>query len=95
MIGFHLHLSVLAGLLVAIATGLSFIVPAAPGSVGVFEAAGLASTSAYGIPNSQALAYVLVLHALNVLPFLIAGLAVLAVSATPSWQRGGLKIQSR
>jgi glycosyltransferase 2 family protein len=79
MIGFRLHLSLLAGLLVAIATGLSFIVPAAPGAVGVFEAAGLAVTNAYGVPHSQALAYVLVLHAVNVFPFVIAGLTVLAL----------------
>jgi glycosyltransferase 2 family protein len=78
IIGFHLHLSVLAGLLVVIATGLSFIVPAAPGGVGVFEAAGLAATSAYGISHSRAIAYILVLHAVNLVPFLVAGLVVLA-----------------
>jgi len=85
MIGFHLHLSVLAGLLVVIATGLSFMVPAAPGGVGVFEAAGLAATSAYGISNSRALAYILVLHAVNVLPFMIAGIAVLATGRKVHW----------
>jgi glycosyltransferase 2 family protein len=72
MIGFRLHLSPLAGLLVVIATGLAFIIPAAPAAVGVFEAAGLAVTSAYGVPRSEAFAYVLVLHALNLFPFLVA-----------------------
>ena len=80
MIGFDLGLSPLAGLLVVIATGLAFIIPAAPAAVGVFEAAGLAVTSAYGIPRSQALAYVLVLHVLNFAPFILAGLLVLAVN---------------
>jgi uncharacterized protein (TIRG00374 family) len=83
MIGFHMHLPVLAGLLVAIATGLSFIVPAAPGGLGVFEAAGLAATGAYGIAKSQALGYVLVLHAVNVIPFLILGAVVLATTGLP------------
>jgi uncharacterized membrane protein YbhN (UPF0104 family) len=65
-------------MLIAIATGLSFVIPAAPGGVGVFEAAGLAATGAYGVSQSRALAYVLVLHAVNVVPFMIAGLVVLA-----------------
>jgi glycosyltransferase 2 family protein len=78
LVGFSLHLPLLAGMLIAIATGLSFVIPAAPGGVGVFEAAGLAATGAYGVSQSRALAYVLVLHAVNVVPFMIAGLVVLA-----------------
>jgi glycosyltransferase 2 family protein len=83
MIGFRLHLPLLAGLLVVIATGLAFIIPAAPAAAGVFEAAGLAATSAYGVPTSRALAYVLVLHVLNVLPYLVAGVIVLASGRAP------------
>jgi glycosyltransferase 2 family protein len=86
MIGFDLHLPLLAGLLAVIATGLAFVIPAAPGGAGVFEAAGLAVTSAYGVPTSHALAYVLVLHALNVLPYVAAGALVLA-SQTPRARR--------
>jgi uncharacterized protein (TIRG00374 family) len=86
-IGFHLHLSPLSGLLVVIATSLVFILPTAPGAAGVFEAAGLAATSAYGVPTSQALAYVLVLHLLNLLPYILAGLFVLTYSA-PKLDRG-------
>jgi uncharacterized protein (TIRG00374 family) len=78
MIAFRLHLPVIASLFVAIMTGLSFVIPSAPGAVGVFEAAGLTVTNAYRVPPSSALAYVLVLHALNVFPFVIAGIAVLA-----------------
>jgi glycosyltransferase 2 family protein len=81
MIGFDLGLSPLAGLLVVIATGLAFIIPSAPAAVGVFEAAGLAATSAYGVPRSQAFAYVLVLHLLNVVPYLVAGLLLLGDEA--------------
>jgi uncharacterized protein (TIRG00374 family) len=81
MIGFQLHLPLLAGLLAVIATGLTFIVPAAPGGAGVFEAAGLAATSAYGVPTSRALAYVLVLHAVNVVPYVAAGALVLVSQA--------------
>ena len=81
MIGFDLGLSPLAGLLVVIATGLAFIIPAAPGAVGVFEAAGLAVTSAYGVPRSLALAYVVVLHVVNLAPFIVAGVLLLAADA--------------
>jgi uncharacterized protein (TIRG00374 family) len=91
MVGFHLGLSPLVGLLVVIATGLAFIIPAAPAAVGVFEAAGLAVTSAYGVPRSSALAYVLVLHILNFAPFIVAGFVLLGadtgarrVSAAPA-----------
>jgi glycosyltransferase 2 family protein len=81
MIGFDLGLSPLAGLLVVIATGLAFIVPSAPAALGVFEAAGLTVLSAYGIPRSDAFAYVLVLHLLNFVPFVVAGVVVLAWDA--------------
>jgi uncharacterized protein (TIRG00374 family) len=77
MIGFGIHVSPLAGLLVVVAIGLAFIVPAAPAAVGVFEAAGLAALSAYGVPSSRAFAYVLVLHALNFFPFIAVGVALL------------------
>jgi uncharacterized membrane protein YbhN (UPF0104 family) len=77
MIGFRLHLSPWAGVLASIAVGLSFVVPAAPAGIGVFEAAGLAVMSAYGIPSSRGLAYVLVLHALNTVPFLLVGLGII------------------
>ena len=66
MIGFDLGLSRLVDSRV-IATGVAFIIPAAPAAVGVFEAAGLAVTSAYGIARSPAFAYILVLHLLKLL----------------------------
>jgi uncharacterized membrane protein YbhN (UPF0104 family) len=77
MRGFDLHLPFLAGLLTTVAVGLAFLVPAAPAAVGVFEAAAVAATTAYGVPRAQALAYAVVLHALNFFPFMLAGLAVL------------------
>jgi glycosyltransferase 2 family protein len=79
MLGFDFGLSPVAGLLVVIATGLSHVLPSAPASVGVFEAAGIVALGAYGIPQSQALSYALVVHALNVVPFLLAGLLVVVL----------------
>jgi uncharacterized protein (TIRG00374 family) len=77
MLGFHLGLSPVAGVFVMIALGLAAILPASPAGVGVFEAAVVIALSAYGIGDSQALSYGLVLHALNFFPFILAGLVVL------------------
>jgi glycosyltransferase 2 family protein len=85
MIGFDLGLSPAAGLLVLIATSLSLILPSGPAAVGVFEAAAIVALRAYDVPQSQALSYALVVHALTVLPFVAAGLVVL------NFHRGALK----
>jgi uncharacterized membrane protein YbhN (UPF0104 family) len=84
MVGFGLHLSFLAAVLATVAVGLAFIVPAAPSAIGVFEAAAIAATNAYGVPRSQGLAYALALHALNLFPFIAAGLVLLATLPRPS-----------
>jgi hypothetical protein len=81
MQGFDLGLSFSAGLLVAIATGLGMIIPSAPGAVGIFEAATVIVLHAYGVPSSQALSYALVLHAMNLIPYLVAGGALLRLGA--------------
>jgi uncharacterized protein (TIRG00374 family) len=90
MVGFDLGLSPVAGFLVVIATGLSMIIPSAPAAVGVFEAAAIVALSAYGVPQTQALSYALVVHALNVLPFVLTGLVAVNVArgARRSQRRG-------
>ncbi|MGH3013231.1 MAG: lysylphosphatidylglycerol synthase transmembrane domain-containing protein, partial [Gaiellaceae bacterium] len=79
MLGFDFGLSPVAGLLVVIATGLSHLLPSGPAAVGVFEAAAVVALGAYGIPQTQALSYALVVHALNVVPFLLAGLLIVVL----------------
>jgi uncharacterized protein (TIRG00374 family) len=83
MQGFHLGLPFSAGLLIAIATGLGMVIPSAPGAVGIFEAATVVALHAYGVANSQALSYALVLHAMNLVPYLIAGGALLRLGVAP------------
>jgi glycosyltransferase 2 family protein len=80
MLGFDLGLSPVAGLLVVIAVGLSLILPSAPAAVGVFEAAVIVALAAYDVPNAQALSFALVVHALNVLPFILGGLLVIGLA---------------
>jgi uncharacterized protein (TIRG00374 family) len=71
MLGFDFQLSPLAGLLVVIGIGLALILPSSPGAIGVFEAATVVVLGAYGIDRSRSLSYALVLHAVNVLPFVV------------------------
>jgi uncharacterized protein (TIRG00374 family) len=70
---FDLGVSPLAGMLVVIAVSLGASLPSLPGGVGIFEAASIAALSAYGISHADALAFGLVWHALNLVPFLILG----------------------
>lgn len=79
MLGFDLGLSPAAGLLIVVATGLSMILPSAPAAVGVFEAAAIVALGAYGVRGAHALSYALVAHALNIFPFIVAGLVVVNV----------------
>jgi uncharacterized protein (TIRG00374 family) len=72
-VAFHLHLPFACGVLVAVAIGLSMILPSPPAAVGVFEGAALIALRAYGIPHSSALPYALVLHLVNFVPFVLVG----------------------
>ncbi len=85
MLAFGLGLSPVAGLFVVIAAGLAQILPSSPGAVGVFEAAVLVALRAYGVSDSRALSYALVLHALNIVPYVAAGYAV--IHRWGSWPR--------
>jgi uncharacterized protein (TIRG00374 family) len=78
-LGFDLgvSLSPAAGIFVIVTINLALVLPSSPAAVGVFEAATLLALDAYGISESRALSYAVVLHALNFLPFIVAGLVLL------------------
>jgi glycosyltransferase 2 family protein len=78
---FHLHLPFACGVLVVVAVGLGMILPSPPGAIGVFEGAALIALKAYGVPHSEALPYALVLHAVNFVPFILLGAALLQYNA--------------
>ena len=44
-----------------------------PASIGVFEVAAQAALTAYGVPAALALSFALVLHAVNIIPYLSSG----------------------
>ena len=73
----HLDLGFGAALLATIATTLILVIPAAPGGVGQFEAAAIVALSAYGIDRSRALSYGVVLHCVNLIPYVVAGYVAL------------------
>jgi glycosyltransferase 2 family protein len=79
--GFSLGLSPLAGILVSIALSLAMILPSSPASLGVFEAAVLVALKPYGVPKAEGLSAALVIHALNLFPYLIAGIVCLRLEA--------------
>jgi uncharacterized protein (TIRG00374 family) len=81
MEAFHLETPPLSGLLVVIAIGLAMILPSTPAAVGVFEGATVVGLGVYGIDGSEALAYALVLHALNFLPFIVLAPPILGGAA--------------
>jgi glycosyltransferase 2 family protein len=73
MEGFHLRLGFPAGVLVVVAINLAMILPSGPAGLGVFEAATVAALVVYDVDKSTALSYALVLHGVNLIPFLLAG----------------------
>lgn len=82
-LAFDLDVSPAAGLLVLTAVGLAFVLPAAPGALGVFEAAVVLALAAYDVPRAEALSYALALHAINFFPYLAAGAVALRFTRPP------------
>ncbi|HVM18210.1 MAG TPA: lysylphosphatidylglycerol synthase transmembrane domain-containing protein [Gaiellaceae bacterium] len=76
--GFELDLGPGAGLLTLVATGLGMAVPSGPAALGVFEAAVVVALAPFGVPAEQAVSYGLVLHAVNLVPYLACGVLLLA-----------------
>jgi uncharacterized membrane protein YbhN (UPF0104 family) len=81
MEGFHLGLGLSAGLLVVVAVNLAMIIPSGPAGLGVFEAATLAVLLPYHVDRPTALSYALLLHALNLIPFIVFGYIALQYHA--------------
>jgi glycosyltransferase 2 family protein len=77
LVGFDFGLGFEAGLLVVVAVNLAMILPSGPAAVGVFEAATLVALAVFGVDRSSAFSYAIVVHALNVIPFILVGYLVL------------------
>lgn len=76
-LGFDFEVGYAAGMLVLVATSLVLVIPSLPGAIGTFEAAALVALRAYDVGDSEALAYAVVLHTLNLIPFIVVGFVLL------------------
>jgi uncharacterized protein (TIRG00374 family) len=85
----HLDVPVVAGMLVVVAINLSLVLPSSPAALGVFEAATVVALRAFDVPRAEALSYALVLHLLNLVPFLVIGAALLGPGALRRDVRAG------
>ncbi len=83
-LAFDLDLPLVSGVLILAAVGFSVILPAAPGALGVFEAATVVALAAYDISASEALSYAFTLHAVNLIPYIIAGAVAVRFTRPPS-----------
>ena len=83
MQAFHLSLPVAAAasVLVAVNVGISAI--AAPGNLGVFELSAVAGLALWNVPGEIALGFAIALHALELVPTTVLGLAVQAILGVP------------
>jgi glycosyltransferase 2 family protein len=81
LLAFEPRLGFPAGVLVIVAIGLSMIIPSPPAAVGVFEAAALLALKAYGVSQTAALPYALVLHVANFIPLILGGVLTLRIGA--------------
>ncbi len=69
-------LSWMAALVLLVITSLSVLVPSTPGYVGPYHALCRFSLGLFAVPAAPALSFAFVLHAVNFLPVLLAGLAL-------------------
>jgi uncharacterized membrane protein YbhN (UPF0104 family) len=81
MQGFSLDEPFAAGLLVTVTINMGLVLPSSPAALGVFEAATVLALKAFDVAPALALSYALVLHLLNLVPFLVAGAALLGPTA--------------
>jgi uncharacterized protein (TIRG00374 family) len=81
MSAFALDLPLTSAILVVVAINLSLVLPSSPAALGVFEAATIIALKAFDVPQAEALSYALVLHLLNLVPFLVIGAGLLGPRA--------------
>lgn len=63
-----------ASLVVLVMTTISILVPSSPGYIGTYHWLCMLSLSLFGIPNSTALGYAVIVHAINIIPIALVGL---------------------
>lgn len=82
---------VLLAVVVTLATNVAMMAPAAPANIGVFHAAAAAPLLATGVATELAVAYAILVHAVNTIPPMLVGAICLGGSAV----LGRLGVRSR
>lgn len=65
-----------AGLLILFTLNLTIMVPSTPAQIGALEVGALAATRLLGVPDEPAFAFALLYHFIQVVPLIVAGLAL-------------------
>jgi len=80
-LAFDYHLPWVASLVVLVFVTISVVVPSSPGYIGTYHWLCQIALGLFGISKSSALAYALVIHGINMFPFLFVGLLL-------AWKEG-------
>jgi uncharacterized protein (TIRG00374 family) len=67
-------LSIFSSVVVLVIVSIGIMIPSSPGFVGTYHWFCMKSLALYGIPESEALSYAVISHALNTVPFTVVGL---------------------
>lgn len=81
LLALDIHLGLSASLLVLIAVLVGINVAVVPGRIGVFEWACVLALAVYGVGQTEALSYGLLLHAVVYVPMILAGAISFAIQA--------------
>jgi hypothetical protein len=71
-----IHAPVAGGILILFTLNLAIVVPTTPAQVGALELGAIVATDLLGIPREPAVAFALLYHFLQVIPLIVAGLAL-------------------
>ena len=75
LLAFDIHLPITASLLVLVGLQAGISLPAIPGTIGLFEFICVLALSVFGVDQTLALSFGLLLHAIVLLPTTLAGMA--------------------
>ncbi len=70
----HYHLTILASVVVQIMIGIGVTIPSSPGYVGTYHYLAMQALAIYGVSQSEALSFAVVLHLFNYIPSTLIGL---------------------
>lgn len=79
---------VLMGVVVTLATNFAMLAPATPGGIGIVHAAAAAPLLVAGMSSEMAVAYAILVHAINTVPPMLVGAASLGVPVLAARIRG-------